>query len=91
MPIYIWDLGGPGNFYGFPSESSKPGEVKVAFHMASAKPTLNIPTPEHLNRTVSDAEIQEIRAVLQRKIPAMNNDLLHTATCMYTSTPDNHL
>lgn len=91
MPIYIWDLGGPGNFYGFPSEAGKPGEVKVAFHMASAKPTLNIPSPEALDRTVSVAEELEIREVLQRKIPAMNNELLDTATCMYTSTPDNHL
>ena len=30
MPIYIWDLNGPGNFYGFPSEPTLPGQVRDA-------------------------------------------------------------
>ena len=58
--------------------------------MASATPLL-IASPQALDRTVSADEEGEIRAVLQQKIPSMNNQLLDTATCMYTSTPDNHL
>ena len=91
MPIYIWDLNGPGNFYGFPSEPNQPGQVKVAFHMRGDTPLNSIAHPCEVNREVADEEVQAIRQVLARKFPAMNNKLLRTETCMYTSTQDNHL
>jgi sarcosine oxidase len=38
IPIYIWDLGEKGNFYGFPLQGGEPKDgVKVAMHYVDAK------------------------------------------------------
>lgn len=38
IPIYIWDLGDMGNFYGFPLQGGEPSDaVKVAMHYVDAK------------------------------------------------------
>jgi sarcosine oxidase len=92
FPVYIWDLGGVrGNFYGFPTEDNSPGEVKVAFHVTNSTPADGVASPEAVDREVHPAEVEAMRAVLSRKIPEMNNELIKTTTCMYTSTVDGHL
>jgi hypothetical protein len=92
FPVYIWDLGGTrGNFYGFPSEDNCPGEVKVAFHVTNSTPADGVASPEAVDREVHPAEVEAMRAVLAAKIPEMNNELIKTTTCMYTSTCDGHL
>ena len=73
--------------------------MKVAFHsvregngeeegFAKRKQLLR---PEDVQREVTDEDIDGLREVLQRKMPALNGELLETATCMYTMTPDEHL
>lgn len=80
-------------FYGFPSEDNYPGEVKVAFHfVGESTQGKNIPvTPDSLDREVHTHEIDAMRDAIKSRIPAMNNELLRTVTCMYTTTPDGHL
>ena len=98
IPIYIWDLGDSSNFYGFPMESEHEDMVKTAFHStplqsgsASSSSIAVSGHPADIERLVSDDEVAAIRAVLQQKLPTLNNSLKHTTTCMYTSTPDTHL
>jgi hypothetical protein len=87
-------MGGPGNFYGFPTEPDSPDMVKVAFHLVAGQEKLPIACPEVLDRVVAEEEVRDIRRVLARKIPSMvagAETPAATATCMYTSTEDNHL
>ncbi|HET7480877.1 MAG TPA: FAD-dependent oxidoreductase, partial [Rubrobacteraceae bacterium] len=46
--------------------------------------------PETIDREVHGEEVEFIRRYLARHVPALNGDLLHTKTCMYTNTPDEH-
>jgi hypothetical protein len=32
IPVYIWDMGGAGNWYGFPSEPGTPAQVGHRSH-----------------------------------------------------------
>lgn len=98
IPVYIWDLGSRGNFYGFPEQAQFASSgVKVAFHSVrednnedAAKKRLLL-RPEDVCREVTDEDIGELRAILQQKMPALNGELLESTTCMYTMTPDEHL
>lgn len=89
-PIYIWDLGAAGNFYGFPRQDGPPGGIKVAFHCVDAQANDGC-TPESIDRSVSPAEEAAMRAVLRDRMPLLaDGSLAATATCMYTNTPDEH-
>lgn len=89
MPVYIWDLGEVSNFYGFPEDSTLPGAVKIAKHgQSSQKRFFSV---EDMDREVREEDIQGMREVFQRKIPELDGELVETATCMYTMTPDEHL
>ncbi len=91
MPVYIWDLGktGLGNFYGFPEQAGYEG-IKVAMHHCKDE-KLVVSSPTTIDRVVTEEEVEMMRDMLRQKIPAMNGRLLHTETCMYTMTPDQHL
>lgn len=92
--MYIWDLGPHENFYGFPchdmtSTDAVDRAVKVAYHQASGEGTVSaLCSPGTINRQVSDEETESIRRVLSKKIPLLNGELKHSATCMYTSIAD---
>ena len=101
LPVYVWDLGPGGSFYGFPLLSDQKG-VKVALHQTSdggegngdgdtSRPQCD---PEAIDRIVSEEEKQSMKQLLKRQIPLLGDDetagLLETATCMYTMTPDAH-
>ena len=49
-------------FYGFPSQDGVPGGVKVAMHFKKSAEgdSSSVCTPESVNRTVSDEEIEEV-------------------------------
>ena len=90
IPVYIWDLGSGENFYGFPEQVGLADSgVKVAYH--SLLDGRKLGRPEEVDRAISDADTAGLRAVLQRKMPALNGELLETAICMYTMSPDEHL
>ncbi len=85
FPIYIWEPRPGYAFYGFPHQEGAPGGVKIAFH------TGGTPTdPHRIDREVHDAEIAAMREAFAERIPLLDGELLATATCMYTLTPDEH-
>lgn len=82
FPIYIWEQPNGRAFYGFPQIGDS---VKVAQHYGSL-----MTTPATIDRTVHADEVEAMRAVLQRYLPALNGALAATSTCMYTNSPDLH-
>lgn len=89
LPIYIWDTGADGQFYGFPDAGDCNGAVKVAYHFADLDDAVS--RPEDLNRHVSEDEIESLRSVLKTRIPQLSHGKCeHSETCMYTMTADGH-
>lgn len=84
-PIYIWEIGDGVQFYGFPNHDRPEDGAKVAFFRVSAPCT-----PETIDRTVYDHEVEQMRDAIKDRIPRLNGELLRAATCMYTTTPDSH-
>jgi sarcosine oxidase len=81
-PIYIWEYEQGRYFYGFPDLGNG---VKVALHHQGAESQ-----PDKVCRDVDDAEIQSMRGLLSRFMPAAEGRLLATTVCLYTNTPDEH-
>ncbi len=64
----------------------------MAVHVSRHETNRNrVEKPEALDRTVKEEELQDLRQVLQEKIPKLNGRLLRSEACMYTMTPDEHL
>jgi sarcosine oxidase len=82
FPIFIRQYAHDRFFYGFPDLGDG---VKVAFHHQGGKVA-----PDSLSQEVDRNEIDEMRHVLNKYLPAANGELLSTAVCMYTNTPDEH-
>jgi sarcosine oxidase len=82
FPIFIRQYARDRFFYGFPDLGDG---VKVAFHHQGGQVD-----PNALSQEVGPNEIDEMRHVLSRYLPTANGDLLSTAVCMYTNTPDEH-
>lgn len=87
--MYIWDVDGRTNFYGFPYQQGSDG-VKVAHHLLSDEHSGHTCSPETINRSVTPQDFNDLRDVLSVKIPTLNGSIESTATCMYTVTPDEH-
>lgn len=88
FPIFIWELPNTSafsSFYGIAAHEGTRGAAKVAYHTAG-----KVCTPETIDRTVHEDEIERMRACIAEHLPLMNGTLLNTATCMYTMTPDQH-
>lgn len=81
-PVYIWELEGARQFYGFPVVD---GEVKVAFFRGG-----DICTPETIDRTVHGHEIQAMTDFVRQRMPLLPGTFRRAATCMYTNTADEH-
>ena len=82
FPIYLFHSP-EGAYYGFPDV---PGQgLKIGRHDHG-----EVTTPQTIRRAVSPAEVQMLRAVLDRYLPGAAGAVLRTATCMYTMTPDEH-
>lgn len=82
FPIFIRQYARDRFFYGFPDLGDG---VKVAFHHQGGKVD-----PNALSQGVDQEEIDEMRDVLSGYLPDANGELLSTAVCMYTNTPDEH-
>lgn len=93
MPVYIWDNGIKGNFYGFPEQQGYPNAIKVAIHYCDQllEDSMNCKTPWDIDRQVHDWEVETMRSMIKDRMPNLNGKLLQTETCMYTTTPDHHL
>lgn len=90
MPIFIWDAGEKGNFYGFPSLAGEDGIMKIACH-ENPKKTVQICTPELIYRGLKVDETQLIMDLVKPNIPSVTGEIVEYATCMYTMAPDGNL
>ncbi|CAN5193552.1 N-methyl-L-tryptophan oxidase [soil metagenome] len=84
-PIFIYENGHDEQIYGFPAIDGPVGGVKVAFFRKG-----QVCTPETIDRTVHPQEINEMRQRATELIPALTGPAVHSATCMYSNTPDEH-
>lgn len=84
-PVYVFQTGPGDAIYGFPLIGDPAGGVKVGFHYRGADVD-----PDTLDRTVSGAEREEMRALLAERIPGLAGEHVDARVCMYTLTPDEH-
>jgi sarcosine oxidase len=84
-PIFIDENANGMQIYGFPAIDGPRGGVKVAFFRKGV-----VCTPETIDRTVHEDEIREMRDRVAELLPALDGPCLHSATCMYSNTPDEH-
>lgn len=69
--------------YGFPATETG---VKVAIHYGGVQRT----TPEQIDRTLRDADVQLLRRHADHYLPDLLGALTRADVCMYTNTPDLH-
>jgi sarcosine oxidase len=81
-PIHIWEHATGKFFYGFPDLGAG---VKVAGHHEGA-----VVGPDSVDRNVKPHEIEGMRQLVRRYLPAADGLLRRTAVCAYTNTPDCH-
>lgn len=84
-PIYIAEDASGTQIYGFPAIDGPAGGVKTAFFRKGI-----VCTPDTIDRTVHPHEIDEMRTRVSGLLPALTGPCVHTATCMYSNTPDEH-
>jgi sarcosine oxidase len=81
-PIHLWQFDGDHFFYGFPDLGDG---AKAAFHHGG-----EITSVEAVRRDVQPAEVEAVRAVMRRFMPAADGPLRRSQVCLYTNTPDGH-
>lgn len=84
-PIFIAENERAEQIYGFPAIDGPRGGAKVAFFRKGV-----VCTPETIDREVHEQEIREMREETARLLPALDGPCVHSATCMYSNTPDQH-
>jgi sarcosine oxidase len=84
FPIYLWQPHQGPLFYGFP-RISESGNPKVAIHSEGDQCT-----PSTVDRAIHPRDEQAIRSAIRDRIPTLNGEVSHAATCMYTLTADQH-
>ena len=85
FPVYVYETGERDALYGFPWVDDPALGVKVGFHYRGGDVD-----PDTIDRDVSRAEQEEMRAALAERIPGLAGRHLSTKVCMYTLTPDEH-
>jgi len=81
-PIYIWEHEPDRIIYGFQNLGEG---VKVGIHHEGEHTN-----PDHVRREVGADDINAMRGILRRIIPAIDTPPRATAVCLYTTTPDAH-
>ncbi|GAA3226473.1 N-methyl-L-tryptophan oxidase [Pseudonocardia petroleophila] len=84
-PVYVSEQAGGAQIYGFPAIDGPRGGVKVAFFRRGTDAD-----PDALDRVVTDAEVDEMRARVADTLPSLVGPLVKAVPCMYTTTPDEH-
>jgi sarcosine oxidase len=84
FPIFLWEPEGSPLFYGLPRISGD-GSPKIGIH--SGDETC---TPSTIDRHIHSRDELAIRSAIRFRIPALNGEVSHAATCMYTMTSDEH-
>jgi sarcosine oxidase len=86
FPVYFIQTGPGDGIYGFPLIGDPAGGIKAGFHYRGG----DAASPDTIERSVSDYELAEMRAVLAERIPGLAGDHVQAQVCMYTMTPDEH-
>ena len=81
LPMWIMDTGAEGIFYGFPYDPA--AGLKVSRHHSG-----EVVDPDSVDRTEHAADVERVRAYMQRRMPAANGPLRDATVCLYTNTPD---
>jgi sarcosine oxidase len=84
FPIFLWEPERGPLFYGFP-RITEAGYPKVAIHSGYEECT-----PSTIDRIIHARDELAIRSAIESRIPALNGEVFHAVTCMYTMTPDEH-
>jgi sarcosine oxidase len=84
-PVYVAEQAGGAQIYGFPAIDGPDGGVKVAFFRRG-----RVTDPDALDRVVTEAEVDEMRARVADTLPGLVGPLVTSVPCMYTTTPDEH-
>lgn len=79
-PVFMWEWEYGRIMYGIPDDEAG---LKVARHHEGD--TVN---PDSVNRTVTPADVTQVRWILEGHIPDANGALKESAVCLYTNTPD---
>ena len=82
FPVFIRESDAT-DVYGFPTLDGV--SVKVARHHEGA-PT----DPDHIDRGVDDTDLNPLKRYVAHYMRGVSTDVVRTATCMYTNTPDGH-
>jgi len=82
FPVFLGQLGEDTRWYGFPDTGDG---VKIALHHHGASVA-----PDAVDRVVKPAEVEFLRSLIARFMPAANGVLRATAVCTYTNVPDEH-
>ncbi|MDT5192709.1 MAG: sarcosine oxidase [Mycobacterium sp.] len=85
QPIFINENAHGMQIYGFPAIDGPQGGVKVAFFRKG-----QVCTPDTIDRVVHPEEIAAMRDRVTELLPALAGDCVHSATCMYSNTSDEH-
>ena len=83
FPVYLADTP-EGCFYGLPVID--PRGHKIARHYGAPE----LPGPEVVDRTVTDADEAPVRAFLRQHLPAADGPRRDASVCLYTLSPDRH-
>ena len=81
LPMWIMDTGAEGIFYGFPYDTA--AGLKVSRHHSG-----EVVDPASVDRSEHPADVERVRAFMQRHMPAANGPLRDATVCLYTNTPD---
>ncbi len=77
----VWIEAGT-HFYGFPLDGRQAG-IKIAQHRLG-----EVHDPDREARPVDERDLQPLREWVRHRLPDLGEEVLHTATCLYTNTPD---
>jgi sarcosine oxidase len=80
FPLTLWELSGGRLLYSCPDVGFG---LKVGFHHGG-----RVVDGDRVNREVSAAELESLRAVVSGSFPRVSSALERTRVCLYTNTPD---
>jgi sarcosine oxidase len=83
FPIWLWDTGTAGMFYGFPHLSWD--GVKLGRHHSGVACN-----PDSVEREIQPSDEVPVRRFVSRYIPGLDGPVALARVCMYTNTPDDH-
>jgi sarcosine oxidase len=84
FPVFIFDDGGSGWFYGFPMHGL-PG-LKVGKHHHFGE----VVDPDTVDRTPHERDEAVLRRFAEQYFPEGAGETLNLTVCLYTNTPDGH-